>query len=158
MSGARGRRVASGGRVLRSVSVDLGERSYPIRIGSETLPSAGREIARGLGEKPRGRWALLKPSTSVRFGSTYLASMLTKFGAHPALATAAYNAGPHRVRSWLPSSGEIEGDVWVENVPFTETRNYVRRVLAYTAIYQHRLGIPVQRIGERLAPVPALKN
>ena len=120
----------------------------------QIMPSTGRQLARRLGERPRGRAVLLDPDTSVRYGSAYLAWLLERFGGNQLLASAAYNAGPRRVQSWLPEVAPVEADRWVENVPFTETRRYVRRIMAYTAIYQHRLGLPVERLSDRLAPIP----
>jgi soluble lytic murein transglycosylase len=74
------------------------------------------------------------------------------------LAMASYNAGPHRVRGWLPSEGEVEAAAWIDNIPFTETRRYVRRVLAYSAIYEHHLGRQPTRLNQRMPPVPARAN
>ena len=56
------------------------------------------------------------------------------------MATAAYNAGPHRVTRWLPQK-TLPADIWIELVPFKETRGYLRRVLAYTVIYEKRMGM-----------------
>ena len=88
-------------------------------------------------------------------GTRYVRSLLSKLRGHFVLAAASYNAGPHRVRSWLPAEGEVEAAAWIDNIPFTETRRYVRRLLAYGAIYEHRLGRPPTRLNERMPPVPA---
>ena len=55
------------------------------------------------------------------------------------LASAAYNAGPHRVRRWLPERESRSAASWIALIPFTETRKYVQRVLAYAAIYDWRM-------------------
>ena len=78
--------------------------------------------------------------------------MLNELHEHPVLATAAYNAGPHRVKRWLPEE-DVPADLWIETVPFTETRTYLRRVLAYTVIYEQRLGLKPKRLQERMPPV-----
>ena len=57
-----------------------------------------------------------------------------------ALAAAAYNAGPGNVRRWLPRDQVMSADLWVETVPFTETRNYVQAVLAYSTVFDKSLG------------------
>ncbi|PVV12604.1 MAG: hypothetical protein B6D72_07405 [gamma proteobacterium symbiont of Ctena orbiculata] len=76
----------------------------------------------------------------------------------PVLATAAYNAGPHRVISWLPEESQAS-DVWIETVPFRETREYLKRVLAYTVIYSYRLGeLPIALPVEWLRPIEAKKS
>jgi soluble lytic murein transglycosylase len=72
---------------------------------------------------------LLEADKNVPIGSTYLKQMLDRFNGNMILATAAYNAGPHRVRNWLPASDCLDPDVWVEKIPFNETRTYVRRVM-----------------------------
>ena len=71
------------------------------------------------------------------------------------LATAAYNAGPWRVESWLPKEAQ-PADIWIETVPFRETREYLKRVLAYTVIYNYRLGEdPSQPQSHWLQPIEA---
>ena len=75
--------------------------------------------------------------------------MHDRFDQHPALATAAYNAGPLRVEQWLPVT-PMDARVWVETIPFNETRNYVRRVLASDVIFHWRLTGETQRLSTRL--------
>lgn len=82
---------------------------------------------------------LLEPYMNIRLGSSYLKIMLDQYRNNVVLATAAYNAGPGRVQKWLPSD-DMAADVWIEIIPFQETRDYVKKVLAYTAIYQEILG------------------
>ena len=121
----------------------------------QLMPGTAREVAREL-EPPvadPGRLALLDPELNITLGANYLAWMRDRFG-HPALATAAYNAGPHRVRRWLPE-GCTDADLWILAIPFTETRGYVERVLAYRVIYRHRLGLPPERLSEWLPPIPS---
>ena len=87
-----------------------------------------------------------------------LRSLLDRFDNRRILATASYNAGPHRVVRWLPEQGCEPGDVWVEGIPYKETRNYVKRVLSYSAIYAHRLGRKPQPLKTYLKPVSASDN
>jgi soluble lytic murein transglycosylase len=119
----------------------------------QIMPQTGKTIARSLNARLRTSNQLLEPATSIRFGSHYLRSLLDKFSGHPALASAAYNAGPRRVERWVSASEVVPGDVWVDTVPFTETREYVRRVFAYTVIYERRLGQQTRRLSDRLLPV-----
>jgi soluble lytic murein transglycosylase len=118
----------------------------------QLLPATAREVARSLGEPPPNRWRLLDPEVNIRLGSAYLARMQTRFDDHPVLAAAAYNAGPHRVERWLPSH-RTAADIWVATIPFRETRRYVRRVLAYRLIYDHRLGREIRPLSALLRPV-----
>ena len=119
----------------------------------QIMPQTGETIARSLNARLHSSRQLLEPKTSIRFGSHYLRLLLDKFGGHPALASAGYNAGPRRVERWVSTSEVVPGDVWVDTVPFTETREYVRRVFAYTVIYERRLGQPTRRLSDRLRPV-----
>ena len=72
---------------------------------------------------------------------------------HQVLATASYNAGPNRVREWLPDSKSLEADAWVDTVPYNETRNYVKNVMAFTAVYAYRLETTLRRLRERMPSV-----
>ncbi len=121
----------------------------------QIMPATGRRIARDLKTSLKDTGRLYDPELNARFGTHYLRKLLGELGDHPVLATAAYNAGPHRVRKWLPSAGVVAADVWIENVPFHETRNYLQRVFAYTAIYQDRLGSGVEPLSQRMRDVVA---
>lgn len=93
---------------------------------------------------------IMEPSTNIQLGSRYLKMLLEKHDHHPILATAAYNAGPGRVKQWLPER-DMSADAWIEMIPFKETREYVKNVMTYTIIYQQLLGrhpetIPIPRI------------
>lgn len=85
------------------------------------------------------------PLYNARLGTAYLAGLLGRYGGSYLLATAAYNAGPGRVDQWLRDLGDprVEGaDAvgWIESIPYTETRNYVMRVLEGLEVYRGRLG------------------
>jgi soluble lytic murein transglycosylase len=56
------------------------------------------------------------------------------------LATAAYNAGPYRIKQWLKRDINLPADIWIETIPYKETREYVKSVLAYQLIYQKKVG------------------
>lgn len=118
----------------------------------QLMPRTARSVARKLGEHPPRSRDLFRPETNIRLGSAYLKRIFDKLGAHPVLATAAYNAGLSRVESWLPDA-RLDADLWVELIPFRETRRYVERVLTYTAIYQDRLGTQPTRLSKRMQPV-----
>lgn len=121
----------------------------------QILPRTGRMLMKARGETLSRNSQLLSPSLNVNLGTQYIRSLLGKTGGSLVLAAASYNAGPHRVRSWLPEEGEVEADVWIDNIPFTETRRYVRGLLAYIAIYEHRLGQTPTRLRDRMPPVPS---
>ncbi|MDC1076575.1 transglycosylase SLT domain-containing protein [Litorivicinus sp.] len=110
----------------------------------QVMPRTGRQTAKELNLRWRGNNTLINPSTNIRIGSYYLAKQLERFG-HPALATAAYNAGPHRVKQWMPDES-MPLDAWVASIPFTETRNYVQRVLSAQVIYEWRYNGAITRL------------
>ncbi len=121
----------------------------------QIMPATGRNIAARLQESLNNPYRLTDPATSVRYGVFYLNLRLQELQQNPVLATAAYNAGAHRVRNWLPQSRNMPADIWVENIPFNETRDYVERVKTYTTIYQIRLGMEPTRVYHRMPPVLA---
>lgn len=118
----------------------------------QLMPRTAHKVAQSLGKGSPRKTDLLKPSVNIRYGTAYLRRVLDVFGQHPVLATAAYNAGPHRVRAWMPETS-MPADLWVELIPFPETRGYLRRVLAYTIIYEQRLGLQPRPLHERMPPV-----
>lgn len=84
---------------------------------------------------------LLDPETNINIGTRYLQYVYEQFGNNRIFASAAYNAGPGRVRTWLGNSGgRIDAIAFVESIPFSETRGYVKNVLAYDAYYQYFMG------------------
>ncbi|KEL79068.1 soluble lytic murein transglycosylase [Citrobacter freundii] len=84
---------------------------------------------------------LLDPDTNINIGTSYLQYVYQQFGNNRIFASAAYNAGPGRVRTWLGNSaGRIDAVAFVESIPFSETRGYVKNVLAYDAYYRYFLG------------------
>jgi soluble lytic murein transglycosylase len=115
----------------------------------QIMPRTGRITARATNTRLRSSRELLDVKKNIRLGAAYLRRMLDRTDGHSALATASYNAGPYRVKSWMPDRS-MPADLWVESIPFNETRKYVRRVMAYTVIYDHRLDGNVEQIRKRM--------
>lgn len=142
--------------VMRQESAFMSNaRSHAGAMGlMQLMPATARSVAKTmLNRKPPRRGELLEPDINIALGSAYLKQMKGELGDSAVLATAAYNAGPHRVTRWLPER-TLPADIWIELVPFDETRGYLRRVLAYTVIYEKRMGKTPTRLNERLHPVP----
>jgi soluble lytic murein transglycosylase len=78
---------------------------------------------------------LLDPAVNIRLGAEELARLLERYDGQLPVALAAYNAGPHAADRWLPDA-PIDADVWIENIPYNETRDYVRRVLWHTVVFR----------------------
>jgi len=106
----------------------------------QLMPSTARRVARSLGMKNPRQSDILRVDNNIRFGTYYLKSVMNRFDNNVALATAAYNAGPRNVQSWLPETESMPADLWVETVPFGETRKYVQAVLAYSTVFDKSLG------------------
>lgn len=105
----------------------------------QLLPSTGFMVAKSLKLPIRKTHQLLDPKNNIQLGTRYLKMMLDKYQNNPVLALAAYNAGPSRLNRWLPDEN-ISADIWIETIPYKETRNYIQNILAYTLIYQELMG------------------
>jgi soluble lytic murein transglycosylase len=100
----------------------------------QLLPSTATQTARRWDLPPPSRASLLQPSVNVPLGSAYLKSMLDRWDGQAPFAIASYNAGPGAVKRWLPPS-PMATDVWVENIPYNETRGYVQRVSWHRVVF-----------------------
>lgn len=106
----------------------------------QLMPATARQTAQrsGITYTPQD---LLKPEKNIALGSRYLNELLNQFNGNRILAAAAYNAGPSRVKQWLSKNDEkLPYDVWIETIPFHETRGYVQNVLSFSVIYAYRTG------------------
>jgi soluble lytic murein transglycosylase len=99
------------------------------------VPTA-RMFAKPVG-LPWDKEALKRPTVNITLGCRALGRLASDFGADATLMAAGYNAGPGRPRRWLKDRPNLDADVWVELIPISETRNYVRRVLASRAVYSY---------------------
>ncbi|HET6604689.1 MAG TPA: transglycosylase SLT domain-containing protein [Xanthomonadaceae bacterium] len=124
----------------------------------QLLPATGRQVARELGVPWPGPAGLLRPVINIELGTAYLRAMLDRFGGHPTVATAAYNAGPAPAARWQGQRPLREVDLWIETIPYHETREYVARVMAFSVIYDWRLSGAAVPLSARLtgAPVDAV--
>lgn len=117
------------------------------RVGArglmQLMPATARETARRHGISLSNLSALNDPDTNIQLGTAYLSEVAERFNGNQAHATAAYNAGPNRVNSWLKARGDLPLDIWIETIPFDETRNYVQNVLSFRVIYQRLENNPV---------------
>jgi soluble lytic murein transglycosylase len=118
----------------------------------QLMPATARLVARKIGIRVGGRKSILDVNTNISLGTAYLRQMLDTFNGNYMLATAAYNAGPGRARRWAKQRRCMPADIWVEMIPFKETRNYVRRVLFYTRIFEERLGKHPRQLRVTLRP------
>lgn len=111
-----------------------------------------RDVARKLGAPKPSRDDLFDPATNVRLGTAYLRQMTDRFGGQFVLTLASYNAGPNAVARWLPER-PVDADVWIENVPFNETRGYVQRILWHITVHNAQRGEDPHDLDALLRPV-----
>lgn len=110
----------------------------------QVLPATARKVAKKLGIKNHSTPDLLVPEKNALLGAAYLGQMLKRFKGSFVKATASYNAGPNRIPRWTADYA-IPAPNWIESIPFNETRNYVRAVMSYTTIYDHKLNYKKRR-------------
>jgi soluble lytic murein transglycosylase len=128
----------------------------------QLMPGTAKLVAKRLGVAYRKGDLTENPAYNLRLGRAYLAKMLERFDGSLILALAAYNAGPHRVDRWLRAHGDprrpgVDPIHWAERIPFSETRNYVQRILESLVVYRHRLTgtqTPVQLTPIKLGALP----
>lgn len=102
----------------------------------QLMPGTAKQLKRG---RVSTKY-LYTPDNNIQLGTKYLRKLLDKNNGNQILATASYNAGPYRVKRWIKNSDVMPADIWIETIPYKETRNYVKSVLAYQEIYQHKPG------------------
>jgi soluble lytic murein transglycosylase len=101
----------------------------------QIIPATGRRYAARLGIRPFSIASLTTPEINIRIGTTYLAELMTEFGSAPP-AVAAYNAGENRVSRWLAERPGVEMDEFIDDIPFPETQNYVKRLIGTAEDYR----------------------
>lgn len=139
--------------LIRAESVWMADaRSHANARGlMQLVPSTGKALARKLGLAWRGAATLYEPRTNITLGTAYLRAMLDRFNGEPAVATAAYNAGPSPATRWQQQRTRDAVDLWIETIPYRETREYVARVFAFSVIYDWRLHGSAVPLSARLA-------
>jgi soluble lytic murein transglycosylase len=110
----------------------------------QLMPRTAEQVARLVGTDYDERALTADPDYNARLGTAYLRQMLDRYRGSLILTAAAYNAGPGRVDQWLeafgdPRGAEVDAVVWIESIPFEETRNYVMRVMESLHVYRARL-------------------
>jgi soluble lytic murein transglycosylase len=115
----------------------------------QLMPATARGVARKLKLATPKEADILRPELNIKLGSQYLKTLHRQFNGWEVLATPSYNAGPHRTLRWLPAKAKPV-DLWIEDIPFDETRLYVQRVMSYLVLYEYRLGQKVTRLKHRI--------
>jgi len=110
----------------------------------QIIPPTAKRVSKALKIRFSRVKLMTDPTYNLTLGQTYLGGLIKDFDGSLVLALAAYNAGPHRAKRWIKANGdprddEVDAIDWVEMIPFTETRNYVQRVLENLQVYRVRL-------------------
>lgn len=119
----------------------------------QLMPPTARWVAKQMGRNDYRPTQIAELAVNTQFGAFYFKYWLDRLEGMPALAAAAYNAGPNRAQAWR-NGAPLEGAIWVESIPFNETRDYVKKVLANAMFYSRELEQPYVSLSSRLGTVP----
>jgi soluble lytic murein transglycosylase len=118
-------------------------------------PATATAVARRWHLPPPARDDLFEPSVALRLGARYVRELLDKYRGQLAPSLAAYNAGPMSVSRWLPGDS-MDADVWIENIPYTETRGYIQHILEHIVAFAKMRDAPPPRLSSLLPEVEPL--
>ncbi|TAA48674.1 lytic transglycosylase [Corallincola spongiicola] len=147
-------RYASKTGVEKSELMSIARREsafYPFaesRVGArglmQLMPGTAKMVSKKLGGAKPSKRQLFDVETNIKLGSAYYKELLERFSNNRIYAVAAYNAGPHRVDRWRNTDiTALSAALWIETIPFKETRGYVQAVLSYNVVFRHMMGQPV---------------
>ncbi len=119
----------------------------------QLMPATAKWVAKRSGQRDFNMARVSEVSVNVALGTSYLKHVLDDLG-HPVLASAAYNAGPGRARRWRDAR-PLEGAIYAETIPFNETRDYVKKVMANTMYYSQLIGGKLIPLKDRLGTISA---
>jgi len=119
----------------------------------QLMPGTAKWVASKLGMQGFRQAAVTDLDINISMGTYYLRHVMDTLDNHPVLASAGYNAGPGRARAWRAAE-DMEGAIYSETIPFNETRDYVKKVMANATYYAKVFGQSVVGIKERLGLIP----
>jgi soluble lytic murein transglycosylase len=119
----------------------------------QLMPRTARWVAGKMARTDFSPAQITSAGVNTQFGAFYFRYWHDRLGERPAITAAAYNAGPSRAQAWRPAAAPLEGAIWVETIPFSETRDYVKKVLANTVLYARALNLPYVSLTDRLGVV-----
>ena len=119
----------------------------------QVLPATGAEVAAKIGVPWNGAQSLYDADTNILLGTAYLRQLMDKYGGKPYQVIAGYNAGPAPLNRWMSQRPTMDPDFWIETISYKETRDYVARVLAFSAVYDWRLKGDALKVSDRMVGV-----
>lgn len=119
----------------------------------QLMPATAKWIAGKAGIEDYRQDMIHELGTNIALGTYYLRYTLDLMNGQAVMATAAYNAGPSRAKKWM-ANDPLEGAIYAETIPFSETRSYVQKVMANAHIYAHQLGLKSSTLKQRLGIIP----
>ncbi len=119
----------------------------------QIMPATAKWVANRIGMSDYSSDLIHDLTTNVSIGTYYIRYTFEQMNGQAVMATAAYNAGPSRPKRWLASE-PMEAAIYIESIPFAETRGYVQKVMANAQMYAPRLGLPVSSLKSRLGVIP----
>lgn len=119
----------------------------------QLMPATAQWVANRMGLKYHASM-VNDAGTNVKLGTYYLKHVMDVLSNHPVLATAAYNAGPNRARTWQPESKPMEAAIYIESIPFSETRDYEKKVMTNAVHYSMTFGQGKQSLTQRIGTIP----
>lgn len=132
--------------ISKSLAMAIARRESSFRsdaissVGATGLMQLMPGTAQYVAKRKVSRNTLFKVDDNVEYGVQYLRYLMDKLNNNPVLVSASYNAGWRKVLEWLPENDALPVDIWIENIPYKETRAYVKAVMAYQHIYDQQLG------------------
>ena len=123
----------------------------------QVMPATARWIAQKLGMKDYRKTLIHQLDTNLKLGTYYMKTVLSSLDNNPLLASVAYNAGPSRARKWRADNA-LEGTIYVETIPFDETRQYAKKVMSNTVYYSKLFGQPSRSLKSRLGIIAGTRD
>ncbi len=123
----------------------------------QIMPDTARWVARQIGMKGYRKGLIHQLDVNIKLGTYYMKTVYTQFDANPVLASAAYNAGSTRAKQWCGPQ-PLEGAIYVETIPFDETRDYVKKVMSNTIYYSKLFGQSSLSLKQRLGVIEATSD
>jgi soluble lytic murein transglycosylase len=119
---------------------------------AQLMPETARRVAKEWQRPVPAAADLFDPAVNITLGAAHLRELVNRFDQHTAVALAGYNAGEVAAQRWLPDA-PIDADIWIENIPYNETRDYVQRVLWHSVVFAWLENGRGQKVDSWLAPI-----